>query len=63
VTYPTILLYTFFYPIYFLLRKRDGERERGRRRRIRRRREGTTLPFKTDSTLVIYKILKKTLVL
>jgi hypothetical protein len=57
-------LYTSF--IYFLLRERRGEREREReRRRSRRgrRRKGTSLPLKTDLTLVIYKILKKTLVL
>jgi hypothetical protein len=49
--------------------KKEGERvcvkgrERRRRRRRRRRRKGTSLPLKTDLTLVIYKILEKTPVL
>jgi len=46
--------------------ERRREREKGRKRRRRRRsrmRKGTSLPLKTDLTLVIYKILKKTLVL
>ena len=46
--------------------ERKRERVKGRkrrRRRRRRRRKGTSLPLKTDLTLVIYKILEKTLVL
>jgi hypothetical protein len=63
VTYSTILL-------CFLLRERgrDSVRERRRRRRRRRRRgRDASFPiariFKTGPTLVIYKILEKTLVL
>jgi hypothetical protein len=43
--------------------ERRREREKGRRRRRRRRRKGTSLPLKTDLTLVTCKILEKTLIL
>jgi hypothetical protein len=44
-----------------------GERKRGREREVGNRRgegqgRGTSLPLTTDLTLVIYKILEKTLV-
>jgi hypothetical protein len=43
-------------------RKRGREREEVENRRGERQGRGTSLPLKTDLTLVIYKILEKTLV-